>query len=86
MLILTTSYRDQHFLFYFSVYFGGKACLKKHIEPTCGKPYADALVEASHLFSEEIPGNCEPVSGVSIMQASVLTLLAAGSLLILGRV
>ena len=56
----------------------------KYVEPACGKEYAEALVDASHLFSEEIPSNCE-VSGVSTLQASVMTLIAAGSLLILGR-
>lgn len=67
------------------LYFGGKECVMTHVGTDCGKPYAEALVTASPLFSKEIPSNCEPVGGVSNLQASLITMIVAGILCLLGR-
>ena len=57
-----------------------------YVGADCGETYASAIASASPLFSADIPSDCEKqVGGVSNLQASVLTMIGATSLLLLGR-
>lgn len=68
------------------VYFGGKECVMKHVGADCGDTYAKAMASAAPLFSVDIPSGCEAqVGGVSNLQASALTMIGAGALILLGR-
>lgn len=67
------------------IYFGGSECVMMHVGKACGKPYAEALVDASPLFTTVIPGNCKPsTGGVSNLQASIITIIFTGILCLLG--
>ena len=83
---LKTSGPGLEHMHFFSVYFGGKQCVLKYVGGDCGDNYANAIANASPLFSVDIPSDCEkPVGGVSNLQASVLTMIGATALLLLGR-
>ena len=58
----------------------------KHVGADCGDTYAKAMASAAPLFSVDIPSGCEAqVGGVSNLQASALTMIGAGALILLGR-
>ena len=62
-------------------------CVEKYVEPDCGKRYAQALVDASHLVSKDIPRHCAQSLGVGIRgQSHAFTLLVLGivTVLVLG--
>lgn len=68
------------------LYFGGKDCVLTYVGADCGDTYASAIASASPLFSADIPSGCEEqTGGVSSLQVSVLTLIGATSLLLLGH-